>query len=90
MNKDIEELLSEGLPTTKQLNRELKRRAKVIGVFPNAESLLRLIGSVLIEEHEKMQSKKYRTFYRPTYLKVLEISEKLEEIAKEQRRQLVA
>ena len=44
----------------------------------------------MIEEHEKMQSKKYRTFYRPAYLKVLEISEKLEEIAKEQRRQLVA
>ena len=31
-----------------RLNRELKRRSSVIGVFPNADSLLRLMGSVLL------------------------------------------
>ena len=35
-----------------RLNKELKRRSKVIGVFPNEDSLLRLMGSVLIEWHE--------------------------------------
>ena len=40
-----------------RLNRELKRRSKVIGVFPNEMSLLRLIGSVLIESNELMQNK---------------------------------
>ena len=35
-----------------RLNRELKRRSKVIGVFPNEDSLLRLIGSVLLEINE--------------------------------------
>ena len=35
-----------------RLNRELKRRSKVIGVFPNTESIIRLMGSVLIELHE--------------------------------------
>jgi Transposase and inactivated derivatives len=28
-----------------RLNRELKRRSKVIGVFPNEDSVLRLMGS---------------------------------------------
>ena len=29
-----------------RLNKELKRRSKVIGVFPNEDSVLRLMGSV--------------------------------------------
>ena len=37
-----------------RLNKELKRRSKVIGVFPNEESVLRLMGSVLIEMHDAM------------------------------------
>ena len=36
-----------------RLNRELKRRSNVIGVFPNEQSLLRLMGSVLIERNER-------------------------------------
>ena len=39
-----------------RLNKELKRRSKVIGVFPNEASLLRLMGSVLIELNEKQQT----------------------------------
>ena len=31
-----------------RLNKELKRRSKVIGVFPNEDSVLRLMGSVLM------------------------------------------
>ena len=34
-----------------RINRELKRRSKVIGVFPNEKSLVRLMGSVLMEHH---------------------------------------
>lgn len=36
------------------LNKELKRRSKVIGVFPNEDSLLRLMGTVLIELREAL------------------------------------
>ena len=38
-----------------RLNRELKRRSTVICVFPNVESLNRLIGSVILEENDKYQ-----------------------------------
>lgn len=32
-------------------NREIRRREKVIGIFPNVESIIRLIGSVLNDDH---------------------------------------
>lgn len=38
-----------------RLNKELKRRSRAVGIFPNAASLLRLMGSVLIERHEAAQ-----------------------------------
>ena len=36
-----------------RVNRELKRRSKVIGIFPNEASILRLMGSVLLEIHNR-------------------------------------
>lgn len=33
-------------------NEEIKRRTKVVGVFPSAESMMRLVGSVLIDVNE--------------------------------------
>ena len=39
-----------------RLNRELKRRFSVIGIFPNEESLVRTMGTVLIEEGHQRQS----------------------------------
>ncbi len=37
-----------------RLNKELKRRSNVIGVFPSGDSVMRLMGSVLIELHDAM------------------------------------
>ena len=41
-----------------RLNKELKRRSDVIGIFPTESSLLRLMGSVLIEKNEGLQEMK--------------------------------
>lgn len=40
-----------------RLNRELKRRSDVIMVFPNAESVLRLMGTVTMEYSETLSTK---------------------------------
>ena len=74
-----------------RLNRELKRRSSVIGVFPNADSLLRLMGSVLLEWDE--QNPKRRAIFRPEVLKAALAPEALKELkqkAKEQQRLLEA
>lgn len=39
-----------------RLNREIRRRSRVVNIFPSAESYLRLIGSILIEQHEDWQT----------------------------------
>ena len=41
--------------TLERLNKEIKRRANVVGRFPNKASIRRLNGAVLMEQNEEWQ-----------------------------------
>ena len=73
-----------------RVNKELKRRSNVIGVFPTEASLLRLMGSVLLELDERYSAHSKVHFAKEEAVLLGTLTESLREAAQEQRRLLAA
>ena len=61
-----------------RLNKEIKRRTNVVGIFPNDPAIVRLVGSQLLEQQEEWQLERRRFFSEATMAKIPEPQEPLE------------
>jgi putative transposase len=60
-----------------RLNRELKRRTDVVQIVPNTESVIRLVGALLVEINDEMIAAERRYIAAASVAAVLEDTNRL-------------
>ena len=53
-----------------RLNKEIRRRTRVVGIFPNDAAIIRLVGALLLEQQEEWQLEGRRVFSEQSMAKL--------------------
>lgn len=62
-----------------RLNKEIKRRTRVVGIFPKDAAILRLVGALLLEQQEESQLDGRRVFSELSMTKLDKSSEQVQD-----------
>ena len=58
-----------------RVNKEIKRRSRVVGIFPNAAAVIRLVGAILIDMHDEWIAGDRRYLSESSMAKLYDLSD---------------
>src|SRR5438270_7203113 len=56
-----------------RVNGEIKRRTEVVGIFPNDEAVIRLVGAILLEQNDDWHLQRARYMTMETMASLIEV-----------------